>query len=205
MHRDRHPTAAAQEASCARTILRTLARKAFRHPVANADIQPLYDFYVKARKGSDFEGGIQAAIEAMLVSPEFLFRIEQDPLRLRAADRKSAPARQAESGKAYRISDVELASRLSFFLWSSIPDDQLLNLAIQGKLKDAGVFEQQVKRMLGDERSKALLNNFFGQWLLVRNIATVTIPRTAAAPMRISSWLDMIHPTNGQRSIHWSW
>src|SRR4029077_20440610 len=144
------PAAAAQEASCARTILRTLARRAFRHPVANADIQPLYDFYVKARKGSDFEGGIQAAIEAMLVSPEFLFRVEQDPQGQR---------------NAYRISDVELASRLSFFLWSTIPDAELLDVAERGRLSDPVVLERQVRRMLDDPRADALVSNFAGQWL----------------------------------------
>ncbi len=154
-----HPTAAAQEASCARTILRTLARRAFRHPVTNADIQPLYDFYAKARKASDFEGGIQAAIEAMLVSPEFLFRIEQDP--------------RVQSGKAYRISDVELASRLSFFLWSTIPDAELLEAAERGRLSDPAVLERQVRRMLDDPRADTLVSNFAGQWLQLRNVETV--------------------------------
>ena len=154
-----HPTAAAQEASCARTILRTLARRAFRHPVTNADIQPLYDFYAKARKASDFEGGIQAAIEAMLVSPEFLFRIEQDP--------------RVQSGKAYRISDVELASRLSFFLWSTIPDAELLEVAERGRLSDPAVLERQVRRMLDDPRADTLVSNFAGQWLQLRNVETV--------------------------------
>jgi len=154
-----HPTAAAQEASCARTILRTLAHKAFRHPVTNADIQPLYDFYLKARKGSDFESGIQAAIEAMLVSPEFLFRIERDP--------------QVQSAKAYRITDVELASRLSFFLWSTIPDAELLDVAERGRLSDPAVLERQVRRMLDDPRADALVSNFAGQWLQLRNVETV--------------------------------
>jgi len=173
-----HPTVA-QEASCARTILRTLARRAFRHPVTNADIQPLYDFYVKARKGSDFEGGIQAAIEAMLVSPEFLFRIEQDPhekntpVRLRADDIGSASARPAQNGAAYRISDVELASRLSFFLWSTIPDAELLDAAERGRLSDPAVLERQVRRMLDDPRADALVSNFAGQWLQLRNVETV--------------------------------
>src|SRR5262249_48681469 len=132
------PTVVAQEASCAKTILRTLAHRAFRHPVANADIQPLYDFYLKARQGTDFEGGIQAAIEAMLVSPEFLFRIERDP---------------AQAAKAYRITDVELASRLSFFLWSTIPDAELLDVAERGRLSDPAVLERQVRRMLDDPRA----------------------------------------------------
>src|SRR5262245_49851888 len=200
-----HPTAAAQEASCARTILRTLAHRAFRRPVTNADIEPLYAFYLKARgqslprrsqakvdppkpgEGGDFEDGIQAAIEAMLVSPEFLFRIEQDPIRLRAADSKSAAATQvplragdhrgaaagqAES-KAYRISDVELASRLSFFLWSTIPDAELLDVAERGRLSDPAVLERQVRRMLDDPRADALVSNFAGQWLQLRNVETV--------------------------------
>jgi len=175
-----HPTAAAQEASCARMILRTLARRAFRHPVTNADIQPLYDFYLKARgqslprrsqakaaelatpkpgEGGDFESGIQAAIEAMLVSPEFLFRIEQDP--------------RVQSGKAYRISDVELASRLSFFLWSTIPDAELLEVAEKGRLSDPAVLERQVRRMLDDPRADTLVSNFAGQWLQLRNVETV--------------------------------
>ena len=166
-----HPTAA-QEASCARTILRTLARRAFRHPVTNADIQPLYDFYLKARgqdlsrrsdgpaggAKADFEGGIQAAIEAMLVSPEFLFRIERDPV---------------QTAKAYRITDVELASRLSFFLWSTIPDAELLDVAERGRLSDPAVLERQVRRMLDDPRADALVSNFAGQWLQLRNVETV--------------------------------
>jgi len=174
-----HPTAAAQEASCAKTILRTLARRAFRHPVTNADIQPLYDFYARARKGSDFEAGIQAAIEAMLVSPEFLFRIEQDPpekstpVRLRADDIGSASARQPQNGAAYRITDVELASRLSFFLWSTIPDAELLEVAERGRLSEPAVLERQVRRMLDDPRADALVSNFAGQWLQLRNVETV--------------------------------
>jgi mono/diheme cytochrome c family protein len=182
------PTARAQEASCARTILRTLAHRAFRRPVTNADIQPLYEFYLKARgqdlsrrsdetagvAKADFESGIQAAIEAMLVSPEFLFRIEQDPaIRPRAGDIPRASARQAESGKAYRITDVELASRLSFFLWSSIPDAELLDVAERGRLSDPAVLERQVRRMLDDPRADALVSNFAGQWLQLRNVETV--------------------------------
>jgi mono/diheme cytochrome c family protein len=181
-----HPAAAAQEGSCARTILRTLAHRAFRRPVTNADIEPLYAFYRKARgqglprrsdadvgvakagrsdaeagvaKAGDFESGIQAAIEAMLVSPEFLFRIEQDP--------------GPQSGQAHRVSDVELASRLSFFLWSSIPDAELLDLGERGRLKDPAVLERQVRRMLDDPRADALVSNFAGQWLQLRNIETV--------------------------------
>ena len=150
----------AQESACARTILTTLAHRAFRRPVTSADIQPLYAFYQKGRTDGDFESGIQAAIEAMLVSPEFLFRIERDP-----------PT--AETGKAHRVSDVELASRLSFFLWSTIPDAELLDLAERGRLKDASVLEHQVRRMLDDPRADALVSNFAGQWLQLRNVETV--------------------------------
>jgi len=189
------PAAPAQEASCARTILRALAHRAFRRPVTNADIEPLYAFYLKARgqslprrsqakaaelaspkpgEGGDFESGIQAAIEAMLVSPEFLFRIEQDPqVRRRAGDIRGASARQVENGEVYRISDVELASRLSFFLWSSIPDAELLDLGERGRLKEPAILERQVRRMLDDPRADALVSNFAGQWLQLRNVETV--------------------------------
>lgn len=154
------PARAAQEAACAKTILATLAHRAFRRPVTSADIQPLYAFYEKGRASTDFEGGIQAAIEAMLVSPEFLFRIERDP----AAVDADAP---------HRISEIELASRLSFFLWSTIPDAELLGLAERGKLKDPSVLERQVRRMLDDPRADTLVSNFAGQWLQLRNVETV--------------------------------
>ncbi|PYR27904.1 MAG: hypothetical protein DMF98_04415, partial [Acidobacteria bacterium] len=137
-----------------------LARRAFRRPVTSADIQPLYAFYERGRAQGDFESGIQAAVEAMLVSPEFLFRIEQDP-------------QPAGAGKAYRISDVDLASRLSFFLWSSIPDDELLDLAERGGLSDPAALTRQVRRMLDDPRADALVSNFAGQWLHLRNVDTV--------------------------------
>jgi mono/diheme cytochrome c family protein len=153
------PATAKEEPGCARNILGVLARRAFRRPVTSADIQPLLVFYDKGRTapGGDFEGGIQKALEALLVSPEFLFRIEQDPAK-------------AQPGRAYRVSELELASRLSFFLWSSIPDDQLLDLAERGRLKDPVVLQQQVRRMLDDPRSDALISNFAGQWLHLRNV-----------------------------------
>jgi mono/diheme cytochrome c family protein len=160
------PERSAQESACARTILTRLARRAFRRPVTSADIQPLYAFYERGRarrsdaESGDFESGIQAAIEAMLVSPEFLFRIEQDP-------------QPAGAGKAYRLSDVDLASRLSFFLWSSIPDDELLDLAERRGLNDPSVLQRQVRRMLDDPRADALVSNFAGQWLHLRNVETV--------------------------------
>jgi hypothetical protein len=153
------PASAKEEPTCARTILMNLARRAFRRPVTTADIQPLLPFFEKGRTApdADFESGIQKALEALLVSPEFLFRIEQAPPK-------------AQPGKAYRVSDLELASRLSFFMWSSIPDDQLLELAERGKLKDPAVLQQQVRRMLDDPRSDALIANFAGQWLHLRNV-----------------------------------
>jgi len=152
------PNAASDEDACARTILLTLARRAYRRPVTAADIQIPFSFYKEARSSGDFDTGIEMALRRILISPEFLFRIERDP-------EKSAP------NTAYRISDVELASRLSFFLWSSIPDDELLDLAIRGKLQDPAVLEQQVRRMLADSRSQSLMDNFAQQWLYLRNLA----------------------------------
>ena len=174
------PKTVKEEPACAKTILTALARRAFRRPVTSADIQPLLAFYEKGRapvkaglpavaaekagaaaKAGDFDAGIQYALEALLVSPDFLFRVEQDPA-------KYTP------GKAYPVTDVELASRLSFFLWSSIPDDQLLDLAERGRLRNASVLQQQVQRMLADQKSEALVANFAGQWLELRNVETVT-------------------------------
>jgi mono/diheme cytochrome c family protein len=155
-----HPAHGAEETQCARTIVTELARRAFRRPVTGADIQPLYAFYEKVRTDGDFESGIQNAIQALLVSPEFLFRIEQDP-----------PVAQASTTQ--RISDVELASRLSFFLWSSIPDDELLDLAERRRLSDPAILERQVRRMLDDPRAGTLVSNFAGQWLHLRNVESV--------------------------------
>src|SRR5262245_33666365 len=142
-----HPASRAQEPACARTILASLAHRAFRRPVTKDDVQPLYAFYEKARASGDFESGIQSAIEAMLVSPEFLFRIEHDT------------ASAANDGAAHPVNDVELASRLSFFLWSSIPDAELMDLAEHGRLRDSATLERQVGRMLDDPRSDALIAN----------------------------------------------
>ena len=158
-------TAAAGERACARTILAKLARRAFRRPAAGADVDILLDFYDLGRAEGSFESGIQAAVERLLVDPEFLFRIEADPDGV-------------ASGTAYRISDLELASRLSFFLWSSIPDDELLGLAERGELSDPGVLDRQVRRMLADPRSRALVENFAGQWLQLRKLRNV-VPDTA--------------------------
>jgi mono/diheme cytochrome c family protein len=154
------PANSADELPCATKILSGLARSAYRRPVTEADIQALLNLYKVGRKEGGFEAGIGMALQRILVSPEFLFRIEHDPATVSA-------------GAAYRISDLELASRLSFFLWSSIPDNQLLNLAAAGKLKEPAVLEQQVRRMLADSRSNALVTNFFGQWLYLRNMPGV--------------------------------
>ncbi len=148
------------EESCARKILSTLARRAYRRPVTEADIQSLLSLYQAGRSEGGFEAGIETALQGMLVDSEFLFRVERDPDGL-------AP------GGAYRISDLELASRLSFFLWSSLPDDSLLEVAVRGKLHDPAILEQQVRRMLADPRSKALVSNFAGQWLYLRNMRSV--------------------------------
>jgi hypothetical protein len=135
-----------------------VGRRAFRRPVTDADLKPLLGFYQSGRAERDFDFGIEKALRAMLVSPDFLFRVEQDP-------RASAP------GSVYRISDWDLASRLSFFLWSSVPDDQLLDLAEKGKLKDPAVLNAQVRRLLDDPRSNSLVSNFAGQWLFIRGLA----------------------------------
>jgi mono/diheme cytochrome c family protein len=155
------PENAAQEAPCAAHILSNLGRHAYRRPFTASDLKPLLAFYERGRQDGSFELGISAALRALLVSPDFLFRVEHDPPQ-------SAP------GAVHRISDIELASRLSFFLWSSIPDEELLQLAEQGKLKDQAVITAQVDRMLADHRSTAFVSNFAGQWLFLRNLAKVT-------------------------------
>jgi mono/diheme cytochrome c family protein len=148
---------AGEDVSCARAILSRLARRAFRRPVTDADLKPLMAMYRSGAAESGFDGGIEAALQWLLVSPEFLFRIERDPA--------STPP-----STNYRISDLELASRLSFFLWSSIPDEQLLVDAERGRLSNPVVYERHVRRMLGDRRTDALVKNFAGQWLLLRNL-----------------------------------
>ena len=145
--------------ACAKQVLSTLARRAYRHPVTDAQLQELLDLYRIAGTSGGFEAGIEMALQGILVSPDFLFRVERDPANW-------AP------DTAYRISDLELASRLSFFLWSSIPDDELLSLAEHGRLQEPAVLESQVRRMLADPRAKALVRNFAGQWLYLRNLGT---------------------------------
>ncbi len=153
------PAAPHDEDRCATEIIATLARRAYRRPVSDADIETLLGFYQDAGRTKGFEAGIGLALERLLVDPDFLFRVERDT--------PSAP------GSAYPISDIELASRLSFFLWSSIPDDELLGLAEGGRLRDPSVLEAQVRRMLADSRSTALVTNFAGQWLYLRNMRLV--------------------------------
>ena len=151
------PTAPAEEAPCAARILSALARRAYRRPVTTADFEWLLPFYEEGRTAGGFDAGIRYAIERVLVSPQFLFRIERTP-----------PS--AAPDVPVQVTDVELASRLSFFLWSSIPDEPLLDLAASGKLHDPATLERQVRRMLADPRSESLVGNFVSQWLFLRDL-----------------------------------
>jgi cytochrome c551/c552 len=154
------PAAARDEASCARTIISTLVKRAYRRPATPSDVAALTDFYRAGRsEGGSFDDGIEAVLQRVLADPEFVYRSETEPAGLPA-------------GKSYRIGDLALASRLSFFLWSSVPDDELIDLAAQGKLKDPAVLERQVRRMLADPKSGALVANFTGQWLGLRSLKT---------------------------------
>jgi mono/diheme cytochrome c family protein len=155
------PTSPGDELSCARSILASLARRAYRRPVTDVDLKPLVAFYAEGRGEGGFDAGIALALERLLVSPHFLFRVERDP-----------PT--AGPGQIYPVADLELASRLSFFLWSSIPDEELVGLAAAGRLQDPSVLERQVRRMRGDRRANALVENFAGQWLYLRNISTLS-------------------------------
>jgi mono/diheme cytochrome c family protein len=154
------PTKASAERVCATKILTRLARRAYRQPVTKTQMEPVLQMYESGRKNGTFESGVQRGLERILASPLFAFRVERDPVGV-------AP------GAAYRLPDVELASRLSFFLWSSIPDDELLDLAARKKLSEPATLEQQVRRMLADTRSSALVSNFAGQWLQLRNVRSV--------------------------------
>ncbi len=160
------------ERVCARQILASLARRAFRRPVVDADLQTVLTLYDEGRAERDFELGIERAVEGLLVSPEFLYRIEREPAP-GATGAIGAKGATGAIGAVYRISDLELASRLSFFLWSSIPDDSLLDAASAGKLQNPVILEQQVRRMLADSRADALVTNFVGQWLFLRNLPTI--------------------------------
>ena len=155
-----HPAAAKDELPCAKKIISTLARRAYRRPITDNDVETLLSFYQSGKNSGTFETGIEMALRRILASPQFVYRFERDPANI-------APA------TLYRISDLEMASRLSFFLWSSLPDDQLLTAAAQGKLRNPALLEQQVKRMLADPRSESLVNNFAAQWLYLRNLRGV--------------------------------
>jgi hypothetical protein len=167
------PANASQENACARQILSTLARRAFRGPVPEDALADLLRFYGEGRsEGGTFDAGIEFALRRLLVSPEFLFRVEPDPGAAQVRRVAGAPIVPAGPG-VYRVPDLALASRLSFFLWSSIPDDELLDVASSGRLHQPAVLEQQVRRMLADSRAESLTTNFAGQWLQLRNMATV--------------------------------
>jgi hypothetical protein len=152
--------ARAGEEECAREILSTLLRRAYRRPVGNGSLEKALNFYRQGREGADFDAGIEMALSAVLVNPQFLFRVEQEPPGTRA-------------NTAYPVSDLDLASRLSFFLWSSIPDDELLDLATRSELHRPEVFERQVRRLLADERARTLATNFAAQWLHLRNLESI--------------------------------
>ena len=154
------PGAGLSEAACARQIVSALARRAYRRPVTDGDLGPVLAFYATGRKARDFDGGIQLALQRILADPQFVFRAERE-------------ASVASPGAAFRVSDIELASRLSFFLWSSVPDEQLVALASRGTLHDPAVLDQQVRRMIRDPRARALVSNFAGQWLYLRNLKNV--------------------------------
>jgi hypothetical protein len=158
------PASASEENACANRIFTNLTRRAYRRPVNAADVDAPMTFYRQARQGGgDFDSGIRAGLARVLSSPSFLYRVEEDPASLRA-------------GAAHPVSDVELASRLSFFLWSSIPDQQLMNLATAGRLREPGVLAAQVRRMIEDRRADALVANFTGQWLQLRNLEAKVAP-----------------------------
>ena len=164
------PVTGSEELDCARTLLAGLARRAYRRPVTSADVEVLIEFFEMGRVNGDgsaasrgFDSGIELALRRLLVSPEFLVRIEADPTGV-------------ASDTPYAVTDIELASRLSFFLWSSIPDDELLDLAERGVLSQPAELDRQVRRMIADPRSKELTTNFTGQWLQLRNLATVVRP-----------------------------
>ena len=156
-----HPSGASDEMACAEKILTNIAHRAYRRPLNADDLPELLSLYKEGAENGGFEAGVRLALQKILVSPDFLFRAEVDPAN-------------AAPGSVYRISDVELASRLSFFLWSSIPDEELLTIAEKGQLHDPSVLRTQVKRMMADTRSEALIKNFVGQWLFLRNIDRIS-------------------------------
>jgi hypothetical protein len=157
----RRPATPQEEEACAREIVSALLRRAYRRPAAEADVAKVMTHYRRGRSDGDFESGVEMALSAILSNPRFLFRVEQDPPNI-------APK------ASYRVNDLDLASRLSFFLWGSIPDDELLDLAARNQLRKPDVFEKQVRRMLADGRSRNLATNFAAQWLHLRNLDSIT-------------------------------
>src|SRR5262249_47859893 len=151
------PTGSHDEEACARRIIGTLARRAFRRPVTESDVTPLVQIFREGRDARDFDAGIELVVEALLSSPSFLMRVEREPS-------------DATAGAVYQVNDVELASRLSFFLWRSMPDDELMEVAVRGTLKHPDVLVQQVRRMIADRRATRFMNDFVEQWLEIRNI-----------------------------------
>jgi len=180
-----HPTAAAEEQACAEKIFAALAHRAYRRPIGADDLPQLLALYKQGAETGGFEAGVRLGLQKVLVSPDFIFRMELDP-----AD---SPA-----GSVRTVSDIELASRLSFFLWSSIPDDELLAVAERGELRKPAVLESQVRRMLADQRSQALVKNFAGQWLFLRNIPAVQ-PDPAAFP----DWDENLRQAMGKETELW--
>ncbi|RPI56540.1 MAG: DUF1592 domain-containing protein, partial [Acidobacteria bacterium] len=180
------PASTRNEDACAKKILTTLMRRAYRRPVADADLKKPFELYSAAKAEDGFDAGIEMGLSAVLTSPEFLFRIERDPVQAGSKEQDPAYVRRAGSdvrraGPAlgtrqdiYRISDLELATRLSFFLWSSIPDDELIDAAARGDLDKPAVLERQVTRMLADPKAQNLVTNFASQWLHLRNLDTIT-------------------------------
>ncbi len=162
------PANEGEEVGCAKKIIATVGTRAYRRPLNDGDVESLLSLYQKGRNKGSFEDGIELALQYILADPEFIFRGESDP-------------QNVKPGQPYRISDLELASRLAFFLWSSPPDAELINIASQGKLKDTKVLEQQTRRMLADSRSHELVENFAGQWLQLRNLPS-TAPITQMFP-----------------------
>jgi hypothetical protein len=190
------PLSPNEELPCATNIITSLARQAYRRPVTQEDLEGLFGFYERARKDTDFEGGVRTALQAMLASPKFVFRFEQRPANV-------AP------GQTYRINDLELASRMSYFLWSTAPDDELINSAAAGKLHNPLELEKQTHRMLGDPRSESLATRFAGQWLRLAELRNVipdallypNFDRTLADAMRRETELLFDNIIHEDRSL----
>jgi len=182
------PAQLSQESTCATRILTTIARRAYRRPPTATEIATLRSFFDEGRKGATFDDGIEYALRFVLASPQFLVRAEREPLDF-------ARGKPAQVGAVYRITDLELASRLSFFLWSSIPDDELITVASQGRLRQPKVLDQQVRRMLADPRSEALVSNFAQQLLYLRNL-----PATSPDGIFYPNWDDELRQSLKQES-----